>query len=133
MLSGSLLIHGPPAISGAGCPMRGPPWAPAPRASDSTPAVAAIATATRISNVLALMPSSSRRPPGRAPAGPESIRRRRPRVTPLSTLRLRPDDLGRLGLVGKAQDVGGVALVIRHDEVPVPRVDGRLGCVHREL
>src|SRR5207247_7763200 len=62
--------------------------------------------------------------------GPLDPCRARPSATPRAS---RPNHLWRLRLVGEAQDVGRVALVIGDDEVPVARLGGRIRNVDLEL
>src|SRR5881296_3099482 len=62
--------------------------------------------------------------------GPLDPCRARPSATPRAS---RPNHLRWLRLVGEAQDVGRVALVIGDDEVPVARLGGRRRHVDFEL
>ncbi len=67
----SLLIHGPPVISGAGCPTRGPRWA-SPAAGASASAASAAAASHRFQGVMgpSIRPAAGRRVTGLSTSWP---------------------------------------------------------------
>src|SRR6266705_6731736 len=79
MRKGSLLIHGDPVITGAGCPMRTPPWPPVAGAATIAPAAAPSPNATA-STANTLMDASSSCPEG--PRGPLRHLLQKNRVAP---------------------------------------------------